>query len=106
MMCVPKESYLAGGIQKAFEGLRGSENVFVFVLKSPMHQNDSFGFQRTLGKAREPSQIFVRKLGASPIDRGFGYGIEIIGGHQLGNSLVMIAADRYSAQFADASSDF
>jgi len=105
-MSVPKESNLAGGIQQAFERLRRRKDVFVFILKRTVYQNDSLGFQRALRKAREPPEIFIGKLRASPIHSGFGHGIEIIGGHQLGDSLVVIAPDRYGAQFADAGSDF
>jgi hypothetical protein len=106
MMGVAKESYLAGGIQKAFEGLGGSEDVFVLVLKRAMYQNDSFSFEGALWKAGEPVQIFVGELGAGPIYSGFGHGIKIVGGHELGDRLVVIAPDCYSAEFADASGDF
>src|SRR5260221_8594983 len=105
MMRVPKEGYLAGGIQQAFERLRWRKDVFVFILKRAVYQNDSFSFQRSLRQAGEPPEIFIGKLRASPVHRGFGDWIEIISGHQLGNSLVVIAPDRYSAQFPNARSD-
>jgi hypothetical protein len=71
-----------------------------------MYQNDSFGFEGALWKAGEPVQIFVGELGAGPIYSGFGHGIKIVGGHELGDRLVVIAPDCYSAEFADASGDF
>jgi hypothetical protein len=71
-----------------------------------MYQDDSFGFERALGKTGEPAEVFVGKLGTRPVHGGFGYRIEVIGGHELGNGFVVIAADGYGAKFADESCDF
>jgi hypothetical protein len=86
--------------------LRGSEDVFVFILEGAVDKNDSLGFERALREAGEPAKIFIRKLRTCPIHGGFGYGIKVIGGHELGNGLVVIAPNCYSAEFADASGDF
>jgi hypothetical protein len=106
VMGVAEKGYLAVGIQKAFEGLSGSEDVFVFVLESAMYEDDSLGFEGALWEAGEPVEIFVGELGTSPIHGGFGDGIKVVGGHELGDSFVVIAADGYGAEFANAGGDF
>lgn len=106
VMGMAKKSYLTGGIQKTFKSLRGSEDVLVFILKSAVNQNDSFGFERALRKPGKPAKIFIRELGTGPIYGGFRDRVEVIGGHELGDSFVVIAADGYCAKFADESGDF
>src|SRR5258706_4129116 len=102
MMGVAKEGDLAGGIQKAFEGLRGSEDVFVFILEGAVDEDDALGFERTLGQTGEPVQIFIRELRTGPIHGGFGYRNEVIRWHELRDCLIVIAPKCYSAEFADA----
>src|SRR5258708_15845785 len=106
MMGVAKEGDLAGGIQKPFEGLRGSEVVFVFILEGAVDEDDAIGFEGALGQTGEPVQVFIRELRTGPIHGGFGYRIEVIGGHEFGDCLIVIAPNCYSTEFADARGDF
>jgi hypothetical protein len=48
----------------------------------------------------------MRELRTGPIHGGFGYRIEVIGGHEFGDRLIVIAPNCYSAEFADARGDF
>ena len=57
MMGMAKEGDLAGGIQKAFQGLRGSEDVFVFVLEGAVDENDALGFEGALGRPASQSRF-------------------------------------------------
>jgi hypothetical protein len=45
-------------------------------------------------------------LRTSPIHGGFGYRIEVIRGHELGDGLIVIAPNCYSTEFADARGHF
>src|SRR5258708_30191565 len=105
MMGVAKEGDLAGGIQKAFEGLRGSEDVFVFILEGAVDEDDALGFEGALGKTGEPVQIFIRKLRTGPIHGGLRYRIEVIRGHELGHCLILNSPNCYSGEFPDAEGD-
>src|SRR5216684_4364587 len=66
VMGVPEEGDFGGGIQKAFQGLRRSENVFVFILKGAMDQHDAIRGQRAVGQSRQPGQMIGLELRASP----------------------------------------
>ena len=48
------------GVQQPFQGLLGSEDVFVFILKRTVHQNNSADLQRTVRLLGEPFQIVGR----------------------------------------------
>ena len=43
-----EESDFGGGIQKTVEGLRGSENVFILVLKRSVDKHNAIGGKRSL----------------------------------------------------------
>src|SRR5258708_16613022 len=101
MMGVAKEGDLAGGIQKPFEGLRRSEDVFVFILEGAVDEDDALGFEGALGKTGEPVQVFIRELRTGPIHGGFGYRIEVIGWHEFGDCLIVLAPNFYFPTFAD-----
>src|SRR5713226_2662521 len=45
---VPEECDCGGGVQKTFEGLRGSEDVFVFILKRAVDEHDAIRRERSM----------------------------------------------------------
>jgi hypothetical protein len=48
VMRVPEESDCGGGFQEAVEGLRGSEDVFVFILKCAVNKHYAIGRKRSV----------------------------------------------------------
>src|SRR5258708_36578843 len=106
MMGVAKEGDRAGGIQKAFEGLRGSEGVFVFIREGAVDEDDALGFEGALRKTGEPVQVFIRELRTGPVYGGFGYRVEVIGGHELGDCLIVVAPNCDWAEFPGAGGGF
>src|SRR5229473_6144546 len=52
VMRVPEESDFGGGVQKTVEGLRGSEDVFVFILQRAVDEHDAIRRQRSTGQSR------------------------------------------------------
>ena len=46
MMRVAEESHASGGVQKPIEGLLGSENIFVFILKRTVDEHHSIRGER------------------------------------------------------------
>jgi hypothetical protein len=102
MMGVAEKSDLGGGIEKAVKSLRGREDVFIFILKRAVYQNDTAGSERAVRQLGEPREILCVQLRASPIHGSFGNGIEIGGVHEAGDSFVMIAANGLCAEFAKA----
>jgi len=101
MVCVAKKSDSRRGIQKSFERLRGSENIFVLVLQCAVHQDDAVYFQRAVRQARRAISNFRETVRARPVHGRFCNGIEIIGGHQSGGGFVVISADRLRVQLAN-----
>jgi hypothetical protein len=106
MMRVPEESDRRGGIEQAIEGLCGSEDVFIFILKRAVNEHDAVGCQRSARQSCQPGEVLGLELRARPIHRGFGDGIEIIGGHQSGDRFVVIAANGLRAELTQARRDF
>src|SRR6266576_1001086 len=52
VMRVPEESDFGGGVQEAVEGLFGSENVFVFILKRTVNKHEAIRCERSLRQSR------------------------------------------------------
>ena len=102
MMGVAEKSDFGGGIEKAIKSLRGCEDVFIFILKRAVHQNNTVCSERAVRQVGEPCEILSVQLRAGPIHGSFGNGIEIGGVHEAGDSFVMIAANGLCAEFAKA----
>src|SRR6267143_6215730 len=52
VMRVPEESDFGGGVQEAVEGLFGSEDVFVFILKRTVNKHEAIRCERSLRQSR------------------------------------------------------
>src|SRR6266849_5601182 len=52
VMRVPEESDFGGGFQKSVEGLRGSEDVFVFILQRAVDEHDAVRCKRSMRQRR------------------------------------------------------
>ena len=52
VMRVPEKSHCRGGVQKAVKGLRGSEDVLVFVLKRSVNEHDAIRRKRSRRQGR------------------------------------------------------
>src|SRR5277367_1209382 len=101
MVRVAIKSYRERGIEKAFQGLRGSEHIFIFILESAVDENNPFGLHRTLRKQCNPFEILRLELRSGPVNRHFGHWIEIVGGHNSSDCFVVVSADGGSAEFAN-----
>src|SRR5260370_28547016 len=106
MMSVPEKSDGGGGVQKTVEGLFGSEDVFVFILKRTMDKHDAIGRKRSMRQSGQPREVVGLELGARPIDGGFCDWVKGVSGHQSGDRFVMISANGLRADLAQARSDF
>ena len=62
MMGVAEKSNRRGGVQQALQRLRGSEHVFVFILKCAVDQHDPIGGQRPARKIGQPLQVLGLQL--------------------------------------------
>src|ERR1700722_18364966 len=76
---VPEEGDLRRRVQQTVDGLGGSENVFVFVAKSTVHDYESVHGEGTGGQLLKPFAIFAAQLIAGPKGDGPRDGIEVIG---------------------------
>src|ERR1700722_769027 len=99
-MSVSEKSDFGSGIEKAVQSLRGREDVFVFILKRAVYQNDAVGGQRPMGQSGKPGKIFCAQLRTRPVHGGFRHGIEIRGVHQPGDRFVMIAPNGFRPEFS------
>src|SRR6266852_4860690 len=52
VMRVPEESDFGGGVQKTVKGLRGSEDVFVFILQRAVDEHDAIRRKRSTRQSR------------------------------------------------------
>ncbi len=52
VMRVPEESDCGGGVQETVKGLRGSEDVFVFILKRAVDKHDAIRRKRSMRQSR------------------------------------------------------
>jgi hypothetical protein len=102
VMSVAEKSDFGGGIEEAVKSLRGREDVFIFILKRAVHQNDPVCSERAVRQLGEPREILCVQLRTSPIHGSFRNGIEIGGVHEAGDSFVMIAANGLRTKFAKA----
>ncbi len=106
MMSVPEKSDGCGGVQKTVEGLFGSEDVFVFILKRTMDKHDAIGRKRSMRQSGQPREVLGLELGARPIDGGFCDWVKVVSGHQSGDRFVMISTNGLRADLAQARRDF
>src|SRR5258708_14076892 len=60
MMRMAEEGNSGSGVQQPFQGLRGSKNVLVLILKRAVHQNNSADLQRAVRQFRKPFQVVGR----------------------------------------------
>src|ERR1700682_6489290 len=67
VMRVPEESDGGGGVQKTIQGLRGSEDVFVFILKCAVDKHDAIRRKRPARQSREAREVLPLYLRARPI---------------------------------------
>src|SRR5260370_9894873 len=102
MMSVPEKSDGGGGVQKTVEGLCGSEDVFVFILKRTMDKHDAIGRKRSMRQSGQPREVLGLELGARPIDGGFCDWVKVVSGHQSGDRFVMVSANGLRADLAQA----
>src|SRR5580692_8267244 len=102
MMRVPEESDRSGRIEKAVKSLRGREDIFIFILKRAVYQNDAVRGERPMGKRGKPREVLCISLATRPVHGGFRDGIEVGGVHQPRDGFVMIAANGLCTKFAQA----
>ena len=57
MMGVAEKRNRRGGVQQSFQRLRGSEYVFVLILKCAVNQHDPVGGQRPARQIGQPFQV-------------------------------------------------
>src|SRR4029077_14586926 len=60
MMRMAEKCESGAGVQQPFQGLLGSEDVFVRILQGAVHQNNSVAPQRAMRQLRKPLEIVGR----------------------------------------------
>jgi hypothetical protein len=106
VMGVAEKSDFSGGVKQTIQSLRGREDVFVFVLKRAMYQNNTVSGERSVRQLGKPGEILGVQLRASPIHSGFRHGIKIGRIHEPCDGFVVIPADSLRAHFAKTSDHF
>ncbi len=99
MVGMTEKTQHRAGIEQAFEGLAGSEDIFVFVLIRAVDQHHSFRGFWSSRKSGEPRHELGRQLRLCPVHGHFGNRVKIVRGHDAGDRFVMVTANRF---FGDA----